>query len=68
MCIRDSIPSRLLPSVVLFHHSSGVVPSFHIPIVGKSDRCQLAVLQGMLQTPDDDGGTDDNLCLDEERE
>ena len=41
---------------------------FHIPIVGKSDRCQLAVLQGMLQTPDDDGGTDDNLCLDEERE
>ena len=37
-------------------------------IVGKSDRCQLAVLQGMLQTPDDDGGTDDNLCLDEERE
>lgn len=35
---------------------------------GKSDRCQLAVLQGMLQTPDDDGGTDDNLCLDEERE
>ena len=51
-----------------FHHSSGVVPSFHIPIVGKSDRCQLAVLQGMLQTPDDDGGTDDNLCLDEERE
>ena len=46
----------------------GVVPPFHIPIVGKSDRCQLAVLQGMLQTPDDDGGTDDNLCLDEERE
>ena len=41
---------------------------FMIPIVGKSDRCQLAVLQGMLQTPDDDGGTDDNLCLDEERE
>ena len=35
---------------------------------GKRDRCQLAVLQGMLQTPDDDGGTDDNLCLDEERE
>ena len=26
------------------------------------------LLQGMLQTPDDDGGTDDNLCLDEERE
>ena len=43
------------------HHSSGVVPSFHIPIVGKSDRCQLAVLQGMLQTPDDDGGTDNVL-------
>ena len=42
------------------YHSSGVVPSFHIPIVGKSDRCQLAVLQGMLHTPDDDGGTDDN--------
>ena len=59
----ESITSRLLPSVGLFHHSSGVVPSFHIPIVGKSDRCQLAVLQGMLQTPDDDGGTDDNLAL-----
>lgn len=37
-------------------------------LMGKSERCQPAVLQGMLQTPDDDGGTDDNLCLDEERE
>ena len=64
--------SILIVRIIMLTFESGTLYQKQVliqqQIVGKSDRCQLVVLQGMLQTPDDDGSVDDNLCLVEERE